>query len=94
MGVVVDGGAAAIDARMALLDRREALFAYTKRVSGANRQTELKPCFADSVKGGRFSYTIEPSSRYARLPADLPPPAKPASGGEEGDEDEEGLYRI
>ena len=44
-----------------VLQRREELFALTKRISGANRQKELKP----HIDGSRnFLYTLEPSSRY------------------------------
>ena len=60
----------------ALLERREMLFAYTKRVSGTNRLTELKPPIDSSTR--KYSYAIEPSSRYTALPADLPPKPRPA----------------
>ena len=53
-----------------LLQRREALFAYTKRVSGVNRTTELKPHVVGGK--GRFTYAVDPQTRYASLPADLP----------------------
>ena len=68
-----------------LLARREALFGYTKRVSGHNRLTELKPhaisesgigtnrASTTAGPGGKFTYTIDPASRYAGLPIDLPP---------------------
>ena len=68
-----------------LLARREALFGYTKRVSGHNRLTELKPhaisesgigtnrASTTSGPGGKFTYTIDPASRYSGLPIDLPP---------------------
>ena len=52
-----------------LLARREALFGYTKRVSGHNRLTELKP---HSDTKSKFTYVIDPHSRYAALPPDLP----------------------
>ena len=44
-----------------LLQRREAIFALTKRISGTNRQKELKP-HSDGSK--KFTYTLEPGSRY------------------------------
>jgi len=47
-----------------LLDRREALFACTKRVSGHNRQTELR---THINKKGEYTYNIDPSTRYANL---------------------------
>ena len=40
--------------------RREAIYAMTKRISGTNRQKELKPF----REGGKFSYSFEPGSRY------------------------------
>ena len=51
------------------------LFAYTKRVSGANRLTELRP-HTDSSKG-HFVYAVDPQTRYARLPPELPPLPRP-----------------
>ena len=79
-----------------LLSRREALFAYTKRVSGHNRLTELKP-HVDSASR-KYSYGIDPLSRYTSLPPDLPPrpelpPSAAAGGGGEasGDADD---FRI
>jgi hypothetical protein len=50
-----------------LLQRREALYAYTKRVSGVNRATELK-----GGTSGPFSYAVDPATRYTSLPPDLP----------------------
>lgn len=88
----------------ALLERREGLFAYTKRVSGHNRLTELKPCVDPASR--RFCYAIDPSSRYTSLPPDLPlqpqlPPelmAKPTTSGHSMDVDEDddgnGTFRI
>ncbi len=67
-----------------LLDRREGLFAYTKRVSGANRLTELKAP-TDAADKKRFAYAIDPHTRYAHLPADLPPPPQPAVLEQEAD---------
>ena len=45
----------------ALVERREAVYGLTKRISGTNRQKELKP-FKES---GKYTYTFEPGSRYA-----------------------------
>ena len=54
-------------------------------MSGHNRLTELKPhaisesgigtnrASTTSGPGGKFTYTIDPASRYAGLPIDLPP---------------------
>ena len=44
-----------------LLARREAVYALTKRISGSNRQKELKP-HADANR--KFCYSLEPGSRY------------------------------
>jgi len=60
-----------------LLERREALFAYTKRVSGANRLTELK-AHMDPADKRRFAYALDPHTRYTHLPVNLPPPPQPA----------------
>ena len=51
-----------------LLERREALYAYTKRVSGVNRVRELR-----GGTDGPFGYGIDPTTRYVSLPRDLPP---------------------
>ena len=53
---------AAIDDFSPLLERRESVYALTKRISGVNRQKELKP-HADG--GKKFAYTLEPGTRYA-----------------------------
>ena len=55
-----------------LLERREALYAYTKRVSGANRIRELK-----GGTDGPFGYGVDPATRYVSLPAGLLPSARP-----------------
>lgn len=70
-----------------LLERREGLFSCTKRVSGFNRQVELKPPYNAAR---RFCFEIDPRSRYCNLPGNLPPsaydlqratsPAPPAAG--------------
>eukprot|EP00966_Prymnesium_polylepis_P159283 3681056-Prymnesium_polylepis.1 len=52
-----------------MLQRREALFGCTKRVSGYNRQTELKP-HLDQTR--TYTYSIDPRTRYASLPPSLP----------------------
>ena len=67
-----------------LLDRREALFAYTKRLSGVNRLTELKAP-TDTADKKQFAYAIDPYTRYALLPLDLPPLPQPAVLEEEAD---------
>ena len=53
-----------------MLQRREELFALTKRVSGTNRLTELKPTRDSCQKA--MTYTIDPASRYVQLPRSLP----------------------
>ena len=67
-----------------LLDRREALFAYTKRLSGVNRLTELKAP-TDTADKKQFAYANDPYTRYALLPLDLPPLPQPAVLEEEAD---------
>ena len=52
-----------------LAARREGLFNVTKKISGYNRLTELKP-HAD--KQNRLAYHHDPRSRYVNLPPDLP----------------------
>ena len=52
---------AAVGEFEALLRRREELFALAKRLSGTNRQTELKP-HLDA--GRRYCYAIDPRTRY------------------------------
>lgn len=48
-----------------ILQRREAIYALTKRISGSNRQKELKPHSGEGSGGNkRFAYTLEPGSRY------------------------------
>ena len=54
-----------------MLQRREDLFALTKRVSGTNRLTELKPTRDSKQKA--VLYTVDPFSRYVHLPRSLPP---------------------
>jgi len=58
-----------------LLQRREVLYAFTKRVSGANRARELR-----GGASGPYLYGVDPATRYVSLPADLPP--SPAHNGE------------
>ena len=86
-----EGASATAEQLQALLERREALFAYTKRVSGTNRLTELKPPIDSSTR--RYSYAIEPSSRYTALPADLPSKPRLAQTGIESTADVED-FRI
>ena len=72
----------------ALLARREELFGILKRLSGSNRQTELKPHLGT---GRRAAYTLDPHTRYASWskaadePAGVPklaqPPAPKVGGG-------------
>lgn len=70
------GGPTPLEASLeAMLQRREGLFAHTKRVSGHNRLTELRPFEASEGATRRFCYTIDPHSRYNSLPASLPPHA-------------------
>ena len=57
-------------AAASMLQRREELFALTKRVSGTNRLTELKPTRDSCQKA--MTYTIDPASRYVQLPRSLP----------------------
>ena len=45
-----------------LLRRREELYGLTKRLSGSNRLSELRP-HLDNVR--RFCYTLDPQTRYA-----------------------------
>ena len=80
-------GAATDDEYAQLLERREALFAYTKRVSGANRLTELKP-HCEPASKAKLAYTVDPHTRYASLPASLPPLPLPPTG------EEENFFRI
>ena len=49
--------------------RREALFDVTKKISGVNRQTELKE---PKDKRLKYCYTMRPQSRYTSLPAGVP----------------------
>ena len=44
------------------IQRREDLYALTKRLSGTNRTKELRPHLTSS---GQFAYTIDPTTRYA-----------------------------
>jgi hypothetical protein len=52
---------AKLDDFTSLLERREAIYKLTKRISGTNRQKEMKPHSDGSRK---FCYTVEPGSRY------------------------------
>eukprot|EP00966_Prymnesium_polylepis_P033809 785950-Prymnesium_polylepis.1 len=47
-----------------VLKRREMLYGCTKRISGTNRLSELKPPLAR----GSLAYRIDPCSRYCHLP--------------------------
>ena len=66
-----------------VLQRREAIYALTRRISGTNRQKELKP-HHDAQR--KFAYTPDPSTRYASwseaaggrdVAAKAPPPGGP-----------------
>ena len=83
---------AAASAMEALLQRRESLFGYTKRVSGHNRLTELKAFEASDGASKRYCYTTDPHSRYTRLPPSLPP--RPAASSAEIEEEAEVSFRI
>ena len=56
-------GAALGAAAGRLVAQREALFAYTKRVSGSNRRSELRP----EKVNAEYAYRIDPGSRYKNL---------------------------
>ena len=56
-----------------LLERREALYAYTKRVSGANRLRELK-----GGTDGPFAYGMDPATRYTAMPPGMLLPPRPS----------------
>ena len=58
----VDGAALGAAAGR-LVAQREALFAYTKRVSGSNRRSELRP----EKVNAEYAYRIDPGSRYKNL---------------------------
>ena len=45
-----------------LVERREALYAITKRISGSNRDKELRPHLDPTRK---LAYSIDPATRYA-----------------------------
>ena len=55
-------GPATVDDFAALLRRREEIYGLTKRLSGSNRQKELKP-HLDAQR--RYSYSLNPATRYA-----------------------------
>ena len=64
-------GPAMREAVEAIVARREALFACTKRVSGHTRKKELKPHIRRQASAAAFSYTVDPHTRYASLPANV-----------------------
>ena len=66
---VRDGGKPAKAALEQLCARREGLFNVTKKISGYNRLTELKPA---TDKQNKLAYHHDPRSRYVNIPADLP----------------------
>ena len=48
--------------------RREFLYGCTKRISGTNRLSELKPPIAKSSGNSTVAYRIDPCTRYCHLP--------------------------